>query len=269
MLNGAGDTDGKVDLGANRLSRLTHLQILGFPAAVHHRAGAGYSAAHNLRKLFQNLKVLRAAHAAAAGYQHFGVHDIHGVGHGLYHFLDRHISVVGRKSGIELLDHCLRALNRLDLLHNAGTDGGHLGPVVRAGDGGDGVAAESRTGHQQLIVFLLLARNGVQREIADLQHGTVRSQTGSHSGGYGRTQITTDGCCAYQHDLRLVLIDNGRQRMGIGLGSVVFQLRVIHQDHLVGSILGQGIGQTSDIGTDQHCRHFCIQSRCQFLTFSK
>ena len=83
------------------------------------------------------------------------------------------IFVIGSKSGIVLYYIGLRSLNRLDLLHNAGTNGCHLRTVVGAGDGSDGISAECRTGHQQLIVFLLLSLFCHQGEITDIQLGAV------------------------------------------------------------------------------------------------
>ena len=73
-----------------------------------------------------------------------------------YHIQDFHIFVIGSKSWIVFHYVCFCTLNRIDFLHNAGTYGCHLRTVVRTCNSCDCVAAKCRTGHKQLIVFLLI-----------------------------------------------------------------------------------------------------------------
>ena len=54
--------------------------------------------------------------------------------------------------------------------HHSGTDRGHLGTVLCTHDGGHQVAAESGTGHHQLLV------------LGDLQLRTVGGEAGSQTG---------------------------------------------------------------------------------------
>ena len=57
--------------------------------------------------------------------------------------------------------------------------------------------------------------------------------------------------------------------MGIGLGSVYLQFRVVHHDHLVRAVLCQLVGQALYLIADEYCHHLCIQLVSQFLTFSQ
>ncbi len=186
MLDRAGDTDCEIHVRADSLTSLTYLQILRLPAGIHNRTGAAYGAAEHFRQILKDLEVLRAAYATAAGHENLSVHDIHGLSHGLHNVKNLHILVVGSKAGIELHHICFRTLDGIDLLHNARTNRSHLRTVVRTCDGSDGIAAECRTGHQQLVVKLLLTGNCLQREITDLENGTVSRQAGSHSRGNSR-----------------------------------------------------------------------------------
>ncbi len=152
MLNRTGDTDREVNVRTNCLTGLSNLQILRLPAGIHYRTGAAYRTAEHFREIFQNLEVLRASYATAAGYENLRIHDINGLCYGLHDVENLHILVVRCKAGIELFHNCPGTLDRLDLLHNACTNRSHLRTVVRTCDRCDGVTAECRTRHQQLVM---------------------------------------------------------------------------------------------------------------------
>ncbi len=221
MLDRTRDTDRKIYIRANSLSSLSNLQILALPAGIHNRTGAAHCTADRLSQIIKDLEILRASHTAAAGHENLSVHDIHCVGEVLDNLDDLHILVIRCESRIELLDHSLRALFLLQLLHNAGTYRRHLRTEIRTCDRRDRISTECRTCHEQLIVLLLLARNRIDREITDLKGCTVCCQSRVHSRGNSRSQVTADRCSAYQQDLRLVFFNNRCQRMCVGLRPVL------------------------------------------------
>ena len=57
--------------------------------------------------------------------------------------------------------------------------------------------------------------------------------------------------------------------MGIRLGSVYLQLGIIHNDYLVGAVLGQFVSQSLHLITDKHCHNLCLQLCSQLLAFSQ
>ena len=102
-----------------------HLHILGHPSRVHHSTGAAYFAAQGVRQIPQHLEILRASHTRPPDTR----------------ILASIISTVSETDftmsristylssgviGIVLYYNGLGSLNRLDLLHNAGTNGCHL-----------------------------------------------------------------------------------------------------------------------------------------------
>ena len=62
VLDGSGDTDGKVNMGTNSLTSLSNLKILRLPASVYNCTGAAYGAADGLSQLVEDLEVLRASY---------------------------------------------------------------------------------------------------------------------------------------------------------------------------------------------------------------
>ena len=75
VLDRAGDADGDVELRRDGLARLADLRRVRVPARVDDGARCGNGAAERLRELLDELEVLRAAEAAAAGDDHVRVLD--------------------------------------------------------------------------------------------------------------------------------------------------------------------------------------------------
>ena len=115
-------------------------------------------------------------------------------------------------------------------------------------------------------MLLFLTGNSDQREISDFQNGTVCGQTGCNSCGNGGTQIPADGGSADQYDLRLILVDYGRQCMSVRLGSVYLQFRIVHNDNLIRTVLSQLVSQTFYLISDEHCHNLRVQICSKFLT---
>ena len=222
MLDSTGDTDCKVYVRTNSLTCLTYLKILRFPASIYNCTRAAYGTADSLCQIIQNLEVLRASYATAAGYKDLSIHDINGVGYSLNNFQNINIFVVLCESRIELSNNSFFASFLRSLLHNTRTNGCHLRTEIRASDGSDGVAAECRTSHKQLIVLCLSTRNRIHREIADIKFCTVCSQTCMDSSANTRTKVTTDCSCTDQEDFRFELFDNRCDCMCVRLCTVLF-----------------------------------------------
>ena len=122
VLDRAGDADGDVQLGRDRLARLADLRRVRIPARVHDCTRGGHRAAERRRQLLDQREVLRAAEPAAAGDDHVGL-------------LDRRAALLG----VRLLDH--RRLRREVLERDA-----HLGDLAGGAvlDGVEGARAEER-----------------------------------------------------------------------------------------------------------------------------
>ena len=103
----------------NSFTCLTNLQVLRLPAGIYNCTGAAYCSAESICQILEQLEVLCTAYATAAGYQNFCIHDIFNIGYSLYNLKNLNILVIGNKTGVELLDHCLCANNTFCLLHNA------------------------------------------------------------------------------------------------------------------------------------------------------
>ena len=108
-------------------------------------------------------------------------------------------------------------------------------------------------------MLLLFARDRIQREITDIQGCTVCSQSGLHTRRYAGAEVTSDGSSAYQHDLRLELVDHRCQSMCIRLCTVYFQFLVIDYDYFVSAVNSQLICQPFHIVTNQDCHYFLTQ----------
>ena len=56
--------------------------------------------------------------------------------------------------------------------------------------------------------------------------------------------------------------------MGIGLGAIILQRGIVHDDHLIRAVFGKLIRQFLYAGADQDRRHLCVQRSRQILCFS-
>ena len=162
---------------------------LALPGARHH--GAGF-----------------AADAAAAGYQDLGFSDVRNCRDFLYNLKDFNVAVVRCKARVIIYNLRLCTFHAGNLLHNARSYGCHLRTVVRAGNRSDGVSAECRTGHKQLLVLLFLSWNRSEWEVTDFKAGAVCRKSGLDTGTGARAKVTANRSRTYQHDFRLVFIDD-------------------------------------------------------------
>ena len=117
-------------------------------------------------------------------------------------------------------------------------------------------------------MLLLLAGDGIQREITDVKLCAVRGESSVDSRGYTGAQVTSDGGSAHQENLGLILLDDGSQRMGIRLGPVLLQLGIVHHDYPVSAVLGQLVRQPLHAASHQHSSHFGSQIRSQILALA-
>ena len=117
-------------------------------------------------------------------------------------------------------------------------------------------------------MLLLLSGNGIQREISDVQLRAVRGQTGMDSRGYAGAEVTADGGSAHQHNVGLIFLDHGCQRMRVRLRSVILQLRIVNHDHSVSAVSGQVIHKALHIGSDQNSGHVGSKILRQLFSFA-
>ena len=271
MLNSAGNSDGKIHLRTYGFSGLSYLHILRHPAVVYRRTGTGHFSAQGIRQILKNLEILLGTDSAAARYQNFCFLDIYGFTYNLDDILNLYIFIIRSEARIKINNLCLCPLDRLDGLHNSGTNRGHLRTVIRAGNRCNRISSKSRTCHQQLIVFLLIlmSRSRHKREITDIQTGAVCGKSGSYTRGNRRTQITADGGCPDQHNFRLEFIDDLRQCMCVRLGSVILQLRIVHNNDAVCTVFCKLISKISDSASDKNSSHLRVKRLCEISCLSE
>ena len=115
-----------------------------------------------------------------------------------------------------------------------------------------------------LLGIFLAGRNG-QREVADLKLRAVCREAGCNARRGARAEIAADRGCADQDNLRLVLVDDFRERVRVRLGSVLLELRIIDQDHTVRAVSAELFRLALHAGTEQHCRDVGLQCLCEVL----
>ena len=157
-------------------------------------------------------------------------------------------------------------LVELGLLHDAGTDGGHLRAEARADDGGHQVAAEGGTGHLQALVLivplgLVHVDGGVLAEEldvllgVDVQAGAVGGQTGVETGCAAGRQIAADVGRAEEKDLGLVFTDDVADDLGIRVGGVLLETGILADDDLIGAVAGDVVGHAVAVAAKNAADH--------------
>ena len=291
MLDGAGDTQGDIDLGMDGLTGLADLMVSSDPAGVHAGTGGAHDAAQDLSQLLSQLDAALdiLADATAHGHDEVGtdqVHQLLGSLDGLHHL---GLDVAGRQleSGMQDLNLLGAVGAELTLLHNAGAHGGHGGAEAGAEDGGHQVAAESGTGHldvtgdiviltvdlhgTQLLDTLLSQRGSLTQEVLvdghiDVQMGAVGAQTGVQASCAAGGQITADIGSAEQQDLGLDLLHGIGDDLGVGIGGVVLQQGAVVDIDLVGTVAAQLLGDAVHVVAQQNAAQLNAQFVSQLPT---
>ncbi len=117
--------------------------------------------------------------------------------------------------------------------------------MLRTLDGSHQVAAESRTGHFELVGFLV-----------DGQLGAVGCQAGAQAGGDTRSKVTADGRGAVHQDRGLERIDGLEHGLRVLFGHIVLEQRIVDDDDLVGSVGHQRLRLVGDAAAGQDSDHF-------------
>ena len=161
MLNGAGNTQSDIDLGTNGLTGLADLMISREPTSIHSgTAAAYYAAAQGLGQLLGQLDASGniLTDAAADRNDDLGAGQIDQILGRLDDLQNLGLQVGSRQLDGMLLDNDLISLGLVEggALHNAGTNGRHLGTEAGADDGRHQVAAECGTGHLQVGALIEL-----------------------------------------------------------------------------------------------------------------
>ena len=195
MLDRTGDTDCEVYVRTNSLTSLSNLKIFRLPTGIYNCTRAAYGTANSLSKVIKKLEVLCASNSTATGNKDLCIHDISYVGYCLNDLKNLNVLVVRSEARVELDNFCFSASLTVKLLHNAWTYCSHLRTEFRASDCSDRVAAECRTGHKELTMFLLFTRHSYEREISDIKLCAVCCKTCMDTCANTRAKVTTD-CCS-------------------------------------------------------------------------
>ena len=113
--------------------------------------------------------------------------------------------------------------------------------MIGAEDGGHQVAAEGGTGPGHVAALLV-----------DVQAGAVGGQAGLQAAADAGAQIAAVVGGADEHAGGAVLLHQGAQGDGVGVGGVVGVLGAVHHDHLVGAVLRGGLHGGVHIAADDH-----------------
>ena len=257
MLDGTGDTECKVDGRTHGLTGLSDLAVVRHDAGIHHGAGRRHLSTQYVSEPLQHLKALFAAHAAAAGYQHLGFCDIHGsllFLDGLDQF-DHKLALIEFRSKTDQFAFAIEI--RGSLGHYAGAHGGHLRTVLGALDGGHQVAAECRTGHFELMGFLV-----------DGQLGTVGGQAGAQTGCNSRRKVAADGRGTEHQDRGFEHIHSLEHSLCVGLREIILQQDILYDDDLVGAISDQRLCEVGNAVPGQQGDHLLTGDLRQFAGLS-
>ena len=140
---------------------LAHLMFLADVAAIDGRAAGADGAADGPGQIVNQLEVVLAADAAAAGHDHPRALEVH------LPRLDVPLDQLqGQIAGVDLdlfLDDPPVAIGRRPSGHHALADRGHLRPLVVVDDRGDDVAAEGRANLQEQVLVQRLRPSGRPR----------------------------------------------------------------------------------------------------------
>ena len=275
MLDGAGDAQSHIDLGVDGLAGLADLVVGGHPACVGHGTGSAHDAVAQggSQLLSQGDALLHIlGDAAAHRDDDVGADQVHQLAGGLLHAQDLGLDVVcGQgESGLDDLAGIRLGLVEGSLLHDAGTDGGHLRAEAGADDGRHQVAAESRTGHLQVAVLIVEGLLGqvdggaLRQELdvllgVDVQVGGVSGQAGVQTGGTAGAQVAADVGRADQQHLGLVLVDHIADHLGVSVGGVVLQQGALADHDLVCAVAAQLLGDGLHMIAQQQAGDFAAQ----------
>ena len=182
------------------------------------------------------------------------------------------MDVLGDKLHIHLFQHGLGGVGLVEGLglHHAGTDGGHLGTVVGADDGGHQMAAEGGTGHLQVTVVLKLGvvhingRGGLEEGLVLLhihvQVGAVGGQAGLQAGSHAGAQVAADVGGADEEHLGLLVLHQLADNLGVSVGGVVLQQGMVADINAVSAVAAQGLGVLLvDMVAQQHAAQLNAQ----------
>ena len=253
MLDSSGDTASHVQFRSYGLTSLANLTVSGDPASVNVSSGRGDFSADDVCHFLQSSVELRGSDSSAAGDQAFCFGDVYLLVLFLHDFTDDNVHVFRLEFYFDFLHFTGTAVVNRDSLHNAGSYGSHLGPVVLTQDGGHDVSAESRTGHEQQLLSRIFC---IGLPYIDVQLGTVCSQTGVNPRSNTGCQVTTDGGRSEKKNLRVTLFNDRGKSLCIGLGHVLSQHLVFHVNHGIRSGFDQALGLIFNLVSHQDTNDF-------------
>ena len=214
MLDLSADAAGDVHLRVYGDARLTDLSVGVAEARIDGGTRGTDFAMEHLGEFEQHVEAFFRAHAITASHHdgrafqvvlgglHMVVEDLDDVS--LRRDIFRHLGI----------DHFVFGLAFIDsFLHHARAHRGHLRTMLRIDDGSHDIATESGTNLIEQVVVVLLRLDVV--EVADFELGAVGGEAAGQRGADARTEVATDDGGAHQADLRLFLLEEVDEDIGV------------------------------------------------------
>ena len=119
-------------------------------------------------------------------------------------------------------------------LHHARADGSHLRTVVGVDDGRHDVTTKSGTNLIEQVVVVILGLDVVK--VTDFELGAVGGEAAGQRGADARTEVATDDGGAHQANLRLFLLEEVDEDIGVRCRGVREQALAIESEQLIHAI---------------------------------
>ena len=235
MLDLSTDAAGDVNLRVYGDSRLANLSVVVDPACINGGTRATYLAVEHLGKLEQLVEALLGTNAVASGNHDGRTFEVvlcsldMMVEHLHYKRLGRHVlSHLG-------IDHLLAAVALVEsLLHNAAAHRCHLRTMLGVNNRCHDVSTESRTYLVEKVVvgclvFLVLIR-------ANLKLCAVGSKTAGERRADARTEVAANDRGSHEAYLRLLLLEQADDDVGMGCRGVGEQPLAVEDKQLVDTV---------------------------------
>ena len=253
MLNLPRNAAGDIQFGLYRTARQADLAAVFNPAAVHRCARSGHRAAQAFGQFFQQSKAFRLAQAAPAGHNNvrFGQIQPFAFAFDKLQKFGQRGKLPAVKSKFNYFTRTARFFGGLGVRH--GTQGAHFRPRVGAGNGGHEVAAEGRARGVQLpVLFMNHHFGGVGRQARPRQNGRLGRKGAAHIRG------------GQQKFIGFILRNHGRERLGIDVVHIIFQLGRVAHINDIGPVLKHIPRKFFHLFAEQHRAKFFAQIVGQF-----
>ena len=235
VLDLTADSAGDIDLRMDGHTGLADLAVMVAESRIHGGAGGADLGMEHPGEIEKHVEAFPASHSVPAGNDDRCPFEVMLRG---FDVVVENLDDIGFRRDILPylgIDDLPAGLSFIDsLLHDAGTDGRHLGTVLGIDDRRDDIATESGADLVEEIVIGLL-RPGIGIG-ADLQLGTVGSQAARQGRGDPRAEVTADNGRAHQADLRLFLLEQVHKDIRMGCGRIRGQVFPVENEEFVDAV---------------------------------